>query len=62
MTDNAYITVTHGMSGFFAVMLYKHSDGFWEPWTTGIGRYPIKDLAIKEAKQWAEYEGMEYKE
>ena len=60
-----HISVTGpAMSGYFAVMVWWNPEngGFWEPWQTGIGRYPFKDLAIREAKAWAEAEGMEYRE
>lgn len=58
-----HITVTSGMSGWFAVMLHWNTDhgGFWEPWTTGIGRYATKEEAIIEAKDWAEAKEMKFK-
>lgn len=58
-----HISVSHGMSGYFAVMLCWNSEhgGFYEPWTTGIGRYATKEEAEEEAKQWAEDEEMEYR-
>ena len=56
-----YITVTHGMSGYFAVHVWWNPEGFWEPWSTGFGRYSDKAQAIAEARQWAEAEEMEYK-
>lgn len=64
MADHpSFITVTHGMSGFFAVMLTWNEDhgGFYEPYTTGMGRYDHGDAANAEAKQWAVNEGLEYK-
>ena len=65
MSENAnFITTTQGMSGFFAVEMWWNPEhgGFWEPWETGAGRYPMKDLAVREAKAWAEMEGLEYRE
>ena len=58
-----YITVTQGMSGYFAVMLWWNPDmgGFYEPWNTGVGRYPTREEAETEAKQWAEAEGVAYR-
>lgn len=56
-----YVTITHGGSGYFAVMMWWNPDGFWEPWSTGIGRYATKGEAIEEAKEWAEAEGLECK-
>ena len=61
-----FVTTTHGMSGYFAVMMWYNTEdgpeGFWEPWQSGIGRYKTKGPAIAEAKAWAESEGLEYKE
>ena len=59
-----YITVTSGMAGYFAVMLWWNPDmdGFWEPWDTGFGRYADKAQAISEAKDWATAECLEYRE
>ncbi len=58
-----YVTVTHGMSGYFAVMLWWNPEtgGFYEPWNTGVGRYPTRAEAETEAAQWAEAEGVEYR-
>lgn len=61
-----YITVTRGISGFFAVQMTWNDKsiqlgGFWEPWTTGFGRYHERSAAVEEAKVWAEAEGLEYK-
>lgn len=63
MNDHpTFITVTQGMSGYFAVMMSWNSecDGFYEPWTTGFGRYEKKEDAIEEAEFWAKDEGLEY--
>lgn len=57
------ITVTRGMSGYFAVMyhLARESYGtFPEPWDTGFGRYKTQAEAISEAQGWAEAEGIPY--
>ena len=48
------IGVTQGMSGFFAVMYDIETH---EPYATGVGRYPMWDLAAKEARAWQEAEG-----
>lgn len=57
-----YITVTHGMSGYFAVMLWWNPDmdGFYEPWDTGMGRYSTSAEAEQEAMEWAEEEDLRY--
>lgn len=57
----------HGMSGYFAVMMWWNSEeadipeGFWEPWDTGFGRYNTKLAAEIEAKSWAEAEEVSYR-
>lgn len=58
-----FISVTHGCSGYFAVMYWWNPDlgGFWEPWNTGFGRYADKEKAIAEARYWAESEELEYR-
>jgi hypothetical protein len=62
---NHYITVTSGMSGFFAVMRAEYEDApgvwNWDNVQTGIGRYKTGDEAAKEGKEWAESEGIEFK-
>jgi len=59
-----FITVTKGMSGNFAVMFWWNPDlgGFWEPWTTGFGRYETQKEAIQEGIAWAEAEELEFVE
>lgn len=49
-----YITVAHGISGYFAVLMRQAPDGLWEPMEAGFGRYTEKEGAIKEAKHWAD--------
>lgn len=58
----AYVTVTYGISGYFAVLMWWNPelDGFWEPWNTGFGRYKFRDDAVEEAKYWADAEELEY--
>jgi len=55
-----YITVTNGMSGYFAVHMQWNEEfgGFWEPYDTGFGRYPTDKGAKNEARQWAEETGI----
>lgn len=59
-----YITVTQGMSGYFAVHIWWNPElgGFPEPYNTGFGRYKDRESAVAEAKQWAEEEEMEYRD
>lgn len=57
-----YITVTRGISGWFAVELYWDKEiNMWAPWTTGFGRYPDEKDAVAEGKAWALADEMEFK-
>lgn len=59
-----HITVTSGMSGYFAVHISWQTDGsggYWEPYDTGMGRYKTYKEAADEGKRWAVEEGIEYK-
>ena len=53
MNDHpTFITVTQGMSGYFAVMVgwsweEVEEEGFYEPVTTGFGRYKEKEDAVR---------------
>lgn len=50
------IVVSKLGSGWAAVQLtYTTEDfgSFWEPWTTGFGRYDTKEEAYREAREWA---------
>lgn len=62
MNKKPFIKVDRGIGGYFATMYWWNPDmdGFWEPWTTGLGRYATKEEARKEAKAWAELEELEY--
>ena len=61
-----FITVTEGISGFFAVHMWYNTEdyeyGFWEPYDTGMGRYATREEAIAEARVWANQTGMEYRD
>lgn len=52
-----YITTTHGMRGWFAVLM-DDSCGFPEPVTTGYGSYKTSEEARKEAEEWAIVENL----
>ena len=61
----AWISVTSGMSGFFAVMYWMNNkdekpDVFAEPWDAGTGRYATIEEACAEALAWAEAEDLPY--
>ncbi len=55
-----HVTITKGMSGHFAVIVWWNPDmgGFWEPWDTGIGRYATEAEAYGEAEFIAKEEGL----
>lgn len=57
-----FITVTQGISGWFAVMFWwnPEMDGFWEPYDTGIGRYENKDQAVAEGLAWSDEVELEF--
>jgi hypothetical protein len=52
-----YITTAHGIRGFFAVM----RDANDEPIQTGIGSHAKQIDAEREAREWAEAEGVEFR-
>jgi hypothetical protein len=57
-----HISVTSGMSGYFAVHVsWNTEDECWEPYNTGLGRYKTYKEAADEGKRWAVDEGIEYK-
>lgn len=66
MSKAKYITTTKGMAGYFAVMLWWNtetlsiSDGFWEPYESGIGRYVTIEEAAAEGIEWAKCEGLKF--
>jgi hypothetical protein len=51
-----FITVYESIGGWKAVQMWWNPkiDGFWEPWTTGVGAYDSREDAEAEAKAWAE--------
>lgn len=56
-----FITVTHAISGWFAIMLAWSPDlDDWEPIERGFGRYPTKEGAVAEGKAWALAEEVEF--
>jgi len=54
---NYCITVTHGMSGWFAICAVEVEDDeigrYWDVQQSGIGRYATREEALREAKQWS---------
>lgn len=60
MSNQSFITTSHGMSGHFAVLISWNPEGFHEPEQTGLGRYCTKEEAEIEAQEWAESEDLEF--
>jgi hypothetical protein len=56
-----YVTVTHGLRGYFAVLIIVEPNGFYEPYQTGIGIYNTREDAEPEAREWARNEEIEYR-
>jgi hypothetical protein len=52
---NFRTSISHGMRGWFAVLLADYEDIGWstDVVQTGIGSYKDKEDAILEAKEWA---------
>lgn len=62
LTHARHVTVTHGMRGYFAVLVWWNPDGgFWEPWESGCGSYSNPDEASTEGRAWAAAEGVEFR-
>lgn len=59
-----FVTTYQSMGGWKAVLMWFNPDmgGFWEPWQTGMGGYDTEENAILEAQEWAEAEGLEYRD
>ena len=55
-----FIMIDNAISGYFAVLMsYDEGLETYLPYQTGIGRYKTRKEAEKEAKMWAEMEGIE---
>ena len=52
-----FVTVTSGMRGHFAVLMCPCDEG-WDVWMSGIGSYETREGAAREAREWAEAEGV----
>jgi len=65
---SSFMTVYVSICGWQSKMMWWNPDhdGFWEPYQTGFGPYGNsekgKQTAIREAKHWAECEGLKYVE
>lgn len=57
----AYISVTQGLRGHFAVLIQRNEDGDFEPYNTGIGSYASPIGAAIEGREWAMSEGIPFR-
>jgi hypothetical protein len=57
-----FVTVTSGMRGYFAILMFWDEDGFWDVWQSGIGSYRTAEEARKDAREWAHAEGIRCEE
>jgi len=54
---SSYVTITHGMRGYFAVLMSWDEDiGFHTPWSSGFGSGSHPSDVEAEARRWAEDE------
>lgn len=60
LMPSVYVSVGHGMRGYFSVLIEADEDGVPCPVQTGIGSYKKREGAIAEGRSWAEAEGIEF--
>ena len=56
-----YITISRGMSGYYAIHIWWNPEGFCEPWNAGGTSYNNPKLAINEGRDWADSLGLEFR-
>lgn len=59
--NKPYVTVTSGLRGYFAVLMWWNPEGFWEPWNTSDFSSSKYEDAVQDARDWAQAEGIEYR-
>lgn len=59
--EKFWISVTHGMRGYFAVMMVEEADGFVDVQQSGIGSYETMEEAEREGREWAKAEELEFR-
>jgi hypothetical protein len=61
---NFRISVTQGMSGYFAILVADYKDMDWNTdiVSTGIGRFATYAGAAAEGREWARCEGIQFEE
>lgn len=59
----AFVTVMHGMRGYFPVLVVWNTDfgGFYEPEQSGPASFADAKDAAAAARAWARDEGLEFK-
>ena len=62
MSTRPYVTVYKPVAGWKAILVWWNPEGFWEPWDTSYFAYGTKAEAMVYARDWAQQEGIEYKE
>ena len=63
LNKEAYVTTYEPVSGYKAVIMVWDVDVQTHlPWNTGVAAYATNAEAVKEAKAWAEAEGLNYVE
>lgn len=55
-----YITISRGLRGYFATMVWWNPDGFWEPWTTSELSFSTVEDAAVDGVKWAASEGLKF--
>lgn len=59
----SYVTVTHGMRGYFAVLRsWYEEDQMWDNTCTSSFSFKTREEAVVDAKDWATAEEIKYKE
>lgn len=62
-TCGGCVQISEGMAGYFAVLLHvDQEDGFCEPWSSGVGRYADREVAVLDGKSWASAEGIPFRD
>ena len=57
-----FVAVYKPVRGWCAIMLeYDEEMDMYVPWQTGIGSYKTRKEALRDAKAWAEDEGVAFK-
>jgi hypothetical protein len=59
MNEVYYTTVTKTSRGWVSVLVWVDSKGEALPYTTGQLSYVKRSAAVKDAKEWADAEGVE---